>query len=124
MCPLESRTDVHVTYWKEGGLESPIPPVRSMEGGSSVWLSAQTEPASEWEPSADTSWRDERGKETEKTFIRVAKGAGQKPAWPRISSLAADNSRCPGAGMEQAKHVATFPFEAFPNTGYLWLRNS
>lgn len=54
--PSETRTTVQVTYWKEGGLESPIPPVRSMEGGSSVWLSAQTEPASEWEPSADTSW--------------------------------------------------------------------
>lgn len=53
--PSESRTGVQVTYWKEGGLESPIPPVRSMEGGSSVWLSAQTDPASEWEPSADTS---------------------------------------------------------------------
>ena len=58
--PSETKSGVQVTYWKEGGLESPIPPVRSMEGGSSVWLSAQTEPASEWEPSADTSWRDGR----------------------------------------------------------------
>lgn len=57
-------------------------------------------------------------KEAEKTLIRVAKGAGQKPAWPRISFLAVDNSRCPGAGMEQAKHVATFPPEALPDTGY------
>lgn len=56
---MKTRIGVQVTYWKEGGLESPIPPVRSTEGGSSVWLSAQTEPASEWEPSADTSWRDE-----------------------------------------------------------------
>lgn len=36
-----------------------MPPVRSMDGGSSVWLSAQTDPASEWDPSADTSWGDE-----------------------------------------------------------------
>lgn len=61
--PLENRIGFQVTYWKEGGLESPIPPVRSMEGGSSVWLSAQTEPASEWEPSADTSWREKRQNE-------------------------------------------------------------
>lgn len=67
---------LHVTYWKEGGLESPMPPVRSMEGGSSGWLSAQTDPPSECDPSADTSWREER-KGTKRLRNRV--GAS---AWP------------------------------------------
>lgn len=59
MGPAGTGAGVRVTHWKEGGLESPMPPVRSMDGGSSVWLSAQTDPASEWDPSADTSWGDE-----------------------------------------------------------------
>lgn len=42
-------------YWKEGGRESPMPPVRSSGGGSSVWQSVPWDPASEWAPSARTS---------------------------------------------------------------------
>lgn len=43
------------THWKEGGRESPMPPVRSIGGGSSEGLSGQKEPGSGCEPSADTS---------------------------------------------------------------------
>lgn len=43
------------TYWKDGGLESPMPWLLSWDGGRSDWLSA-TEHPSEWEPSEDTSY--------------------------------------------------------------------
>lgn len=43
------------TYWKDGGLESPMPWLLSWDGGRSDWLSA-TEHPSEWEPSDDTSY--------------------------------------------------------------------
>lgn len=45
------------TYWNEGGLESPIPPVLSSGGGSSVWLSVHTDIPSVWELSANTSYK-------------------------------------------------------------------
>lgn len=80
--PSETRVCVQVTYWKEGGLESPIPPVRSMEGGSSVWLSAQIEPASEWEPSADTSWRNDRHRMKCSKHRKNVYKSGQM-SWPR-----------------------------------------
>lgn len=44
-------------YWKDGGLESPMPWLLSWDGGRSDWLSA-TEHPSEWEPSDDTSYQD------------------------------------------------------------------
>lgn len=43
------------THWKDGGRESPMPPVRSMGGGSSDGLSAQKGAGSGCEPSADTN---------------------------------------------------------------------
>ncbi len=38
------RVSCGVTDWKEGGLESPMPPVLSGGGGRSAWESAHTEP--------------------------------------------------------------------------------
>jgi hypothetical protein len=37
----------NLSYWKDGGRESPMPPVRSRGGGRSVWLSVPWDPASE-----------------------------------------------------------------------------
>lgn len=37
-CPYMTGSN-QPTYWKEGGLESPMPPVLSRGGGSSGWLS-------------------------------------------------------------------------------------
>ncbi len=45
-----------ITHWKEGGLESPIPPVRSRGGSSSLWLSVHWDPPSEFVPSANTNY--------------------------------------------------------------------
>lgn len=47
------------THWKEGGRESPMPPVLSRGGGSSGWLSVHWDPPSEWALSARTNWETE-----------------------------------------------------------------
>lgn len=53
------------TYWKEGGRESPMPPVLSRGGGSSGWLSVHWDPPSEWALSARTNWETHREREKE-----------------------------------------------------------
>lgn len=56
------------TYWKEGGRESPMPPVLSRGGGSSGWLSVHWDPPSECALSARTSWE---GAGENKALMRV-----------------------------------------------------
>lgn len=57
VCNCAYMTGSHQpTYWKEGGRESPMPPVLSRGGGSSGWLSVHWDPPSEWALSARTSW--------------------------------------------------------------------
>lgn len=58
MCSRTQTQPEQCTHWKEGGRESPMPPVLSRGGGSSGWLSVHWDPPSEWELSARTSCRD------------------------------------------------------------------
>lgn len=65
---LVCRSNIKPTcsYWNDGGRESPMPPVLSMGGGRSAWLSVHCEPVSEWELSARTSCQE---KEENYTYL-------------------------------------------------------
>lgn len=54
-CRANTTSSKQLTYWKEGGRESPMPPVRSRGGGSSGWLSVHWDPPSECALSARTN---------------------------------------------------------------------